>query len=224
MLHKSVVLLLLLSIVLLAHVNSLATSNCRQTIIFRALTNGYFSLSHDKECNTFWITEDIDGECQWSHLIQISIIQQEICTVESDLYKFGEWEWLTESLKHLSQETPQELSDNSSAWSCSTASFYVKPPLPDSGLLNSFLAARRRGYERKWIKDHDLEAISMPIFEGAKSELITHYEGGLYIGYRFAKVYYFPPEYVLIITYQPMMANGLDTLHGFLLFKVSKSD
>ncbi len=221
--HKKTILLFFVcSISLMFPVSSHATTNCHQTITFRALTRGYSSLSHSERSKTFWITEDVDGECQWSHLIQLSIADKKVYSNDSDLLEFGEWGWLTECIKHLSLEIPQEFSESSGVWSCSTASFRIISPQPDSGLLYSFLAASREGYEQKWIEDHDLGGISIPIFEGVKGELIYHYKRGLYIGYQFSKVYYFPPEYLLIITHQPMMANGLDTMHGFLLFKVKK--
>ena len=204
---------------------SLATTNCVQKFVFFALTRGYPTLSSHEESKTltFWITEDIGGECMASQLIQIFISKEKVSSSYTSLMGYEEWDWLKEGTKHLQREAPKELVEKEGVWNCSTASFQVKAPMSDSAMLNSFREAAREGYERRWIQDHGLSGISMPIFEGINRELIYRHEAGLYIDYQISKAYYFPySKYLLIFTHQPHLASGLDTMHGFLIFKIKK--
>lgn len=205
--------------------SSPATTNCEQTFTFFALTRGERTLwTPAKEANlTFWIAEDISGECMLSHLIQISISAGKVSACYTSLMGYGEWSWLKEGVKHLQREPFEELVEKAGDWNCSTASFQVKPPLSDSEMLNSFQLAAREGYERRWIQDHGLKGISLPVFDGIEAELLHYHEVGLYVDYQISKAYYFPhSRHILLFTHQPHLASGWDTMHGFLIFKIRK--
>jgi hypothetical protein len=196
-----------------------AATLCDQSFILFAFSR---ASSAQLGQGTFLIGEDIGGECYQSYLIWISITDDHVSSSWNRV-SYGEWGWLKEALKYLPKEEPKELVEKEGVWYYSTAFFRVTPPPPDTTLLNSFDSSRYDGSEAKWIGNHDSGGVSMPIFEDVKCELIYYHIGGLYIGYRFSKVYYFPhSKYLLIFTHQPRLATGLDTMHGFLLFKTQK--
>ncbi|OQA00291.1 MAG: hypothetical protein BWY71_00770 [Planctomycetes bacterium ADurb.Bin412] len=61
----------------------------------------------------------------------------------------------------------------------------------------------------------------LPGFDGLSARLVYFYPAGLYVNYEIDRVYYFPKSrYLLIFTRQPQKAVGLDTMHGFLLFRL----
>ena len=197
-----------------------AATNCEQSFTFFAFTR---AASPSLEYGTFWIGEDVGGECLGSYLIQISISNQRVSSYVSMLMGYAEWGWLREGIKHLQRVPFEELVEKGRVWQCATGSFSVEAPLPDSVLSSLLLEAFRKGNERAWTRDHGLEGTSPPVFDGIKAQLIHYHEKGLYVGYQISKAYYFPgSKYLLIFTHQPMLVSGLDTMHGFLIFKVTK--
>jgi len=216
-------LLFFVSIFLYTYEIPSATTNCKQLFTFLALTES-FAPSWTSGTNlSFWIGEDVGGECYWSHLIQIAISDGKAFSRDISVTPYPDWDSFRNGLRHFQRELPEELVEESGVWHCSTASFTVKPPPPDSVLLSLLRKAVHKGNERWWNQNHGLEGILQPIFEGIKIELIHYYEAGLYVGYQLSKVYYFSDsKYILIFTHQPMLASGLDTMHGFLLFKIRR--
>jgi hypothetical protein len=218
--RKALLLVFVISVFLNTFKVLSAATNCEQVFTFFAYTTGFGT---SWEQGTFWIGEDVGGECLGSKLIQISISDGKVSSSYASLMGFEEWDWLKEGVKHLQKELPKELIERNGVWSCSSASFHAMPPPSDSVMLRLFRQAFNNGMERSWNELRGIKGISLPVFKGVKAELLYYYEKGVYVAYGFSHIYYFPhSKYLLIFTHQPMMASGLDTMHGFLIFKIQK--
>lgn len=189
------------------------TSNCHQTFHFFFISQG---------TPTFWIGEDVSGECEYSKLLRINIIDSTVSVSQTELKKYKNWGIIPElnSLLRIYEETPLELND--SEWK--NEDFKIIAPDYDSSLSVEFNDHIRKGGSNaySWIKVKGNDGIKLPEIEGIKTELLYSYKTGLYINYEITDVHYFPSLYVLIFTHQPRKAVGLDTMHGFLIFKVEK--
>ncbi|MFH1335006.1 MAG: hypothetical protein ABII96_00655 [Candidatus Zixiibacteriota bacterium] len=218
--RKAIYIILVLSISLCSEKPSFAASNCEQSFTLFALTK---IPSPTQDQGIFWITKDVGGECLGSYLIQVSISTEQVVSCSTPLMGYGEWDWLKEGVKHMQRQPLIELKEKEGAWYCSTASFQVMSPSADSLMLASFHKASYEGNEGQWISEHGEEAVSLPNFEGVNAKLIYYNKGGLYIGYKISKALFFPHSgFLLVFTIQPLLASGLDTMHGFLIFSLNK--
>lgn len=195
--------------------SKILTSNCHQTFHF-------FFLSQWSP--TFWIGEDLSGECESSRLLHISINDDSSVLVsESVLKEYNNWGNIPEliSLFRIYEEQAVELNGN--VWK--NEEFIIKPPDYDSSLAEEFTEHIRQGGSnaRSWIKFKGNDGIEPPKIEGIKTELLFSYEIGLYINYEISEVHYFPKSFILIFTHQPKKAVGLDTMHGFFIFKINNN-
>ena len=204
---------LLILFIFLFTVSFIASSNKDSLKIYSTFceqTFHFFFLS--KGSPTFWIGENLSGECQISYLYNISIRDSIVSVSKSELKEYNKWD----ELKNISGffRKYKELDDND---------LVITPPQFDPGLRDAFnnhvYEGGSNGYT--WNKKHGLDGIILPTVENLKSELLFYYHFGLYINYKIASVHYFPDaRLILIFTEQPLRAVGMDTMHGFLIFEI----
>jgi len=145
-----------------------AATNCEQAFTFFGFTRAE---SPSSEHGIFWIGEDVGGECYGSYLIQVYVQEQGIYTSRTLLTEYGEWNWLREDIKHLSRQPFEQLVEKDGVWRCSACTFSVKDPAPDSALARLLNEAFREGGERTWTRDHGVEGILQPLFDGSYTTL-----------------------------------------------------
>ena len=189
------------------------TTNCHQTFHFFFLSQG---------SPTFWIGEDLSGECNFSRLIHISVNDSAAYQSESRLKSYQDWGDVPD-LKDLFEtykEQPLELKDK--IWQ--NEEIKVHRPAYDPFLAEEFNEHIANGGSNAvtWLKLKGSAGIKLPTIEGINTEYVFSYQSGLYINYEIAEVHYFPGRYILIFTHQPQKAVGSDTMHGFLIFKINK--
>lgn len=193
--------------------SNIFTTNCHQTFHFFFFSQG---------SPTFWIGEDLSGECDYSRLLQISINESTISVSESELKEYNNWGNILElhSLFNIYKEEPLVLKGN--VWE--NKDLQISPPVFDSLLYKEFNEHIIQGGSNaiSWFKLKGNQGIKLPNIEAIKTELLFTYKTGLYINYEISNVYYFPNRYIVIFTHQPQKAVGLDTMHGFLIFKIEK--
>jgi hypothetical protein len=193
--------------------SNIYTTNCHQTFHFFFLSEG---------SPTFWIGEDVSGECNHSRLLQISIYDSAVSFSESELKEYDNWGNIPElhSLFNNYKEEPLELKGN--VWE--NEDLRISPPAYDSLLSKEFNEHILQGGSNAitWFKLKGNKGIELPDIEGIKTELLFSYKTGLYINYEISEVHYFPKRYVVVFTHQPGKAVGLDTMHGFLIFKIKR--
>ena len=189
------------------------STNCHQTFHF-------FFLS--QRMPTFWIGEDLSGECQYSKLLNISIDDSIVLFSQTQLKEYKNWGNFKEisSLFRIFNEKPLTVNDN--VWE--NKDLKIKPPEFDSLLAEEFKEHIRQGGSNaySWLKLKGDKGIRLPKIEGIQTKLLFSYNQGLYINYKISEVHYFPNAFLLVFTNQPQKAVGLDTMHGFLIFKIIK--
>ncbi len=179
---------------------------CEQTFHFFFLSDG---------SPTFWIGEDLSGECEISYLYNISIRDSKVSVSKSELKEYNEWD----ELKNISGffGKYKELDDNN---------LVITPPQFDAGLRDTFNKHVNEGGSSgyTWNKKHGLDGIILPTVENLKSELLFYHQKGLYMNYNIASVHYFPvARLILIFTEQQLRAVGMDKMHGFFIFKIMQT-
>ncbi|KPJ59667.1 MAG: hypothetical protein AMJ46_09945 [Latescibacteria bacterium DG_63] len=225
-------LLVLFCLLLAASESSLATTNCQQSFTFLGKSPGTGESAIGNP--VFWVLEDISGECEATHLIQIAISERGPICVSSNVKKYKDWAWLKEGIGHLQTEAPIELEDHDGTWRCAGVSWTVRTQHSRESrdeLNDEFAQHVNSVYERNEVYERNrlfgLAGVGQPMFGGITHKppysfpkLLYAYPGGLYFNYEISKAYYFPGSgYLLVFTHQPMLATGNDTMHGFLLFR-----
>ena len=187
------------------------TTNCHQTFHFFFLSQG---------SPTFWIGEDLSGECEGSKLINISIKDSIVSYSESELKEYKDWGCIPElsSIFRKYEEQPLELKGN--IWE--NESLEISPPDYDSVLAEEFNEHILHGGSSaySWFNLKGNNGIILPKIERRNTRLLFSYKPGLYINYQISEVHYFPDNYLIVFTKQPLKADGLDTMDGFLIFKI----
>lgn len=187
------------------------STNCHQTFYFFFLSEG---------SPTFWIGEDLNGECNYSKLLHIGVNDSTVSFSQSRLEELNNWGNIPKlkSLFRVRDEQPLELKDK--VWE--NKDLKIIPPEFDSLLAEEFSEHIRQGGSNaySWIKLKGNDGIKLPKIEGITTDLIFSYNTGLYINYEISEVHYFPNSYILVFTHQHRKAVGLDTMHGFLIFKI----
>ena len=189
------------------------STNCHQTFHF-------FFLS--QRMPTFWIGEDLSGECQFSKLLNISIDDSLVSFSQTELKEYKKWGNIPSlsSLFKIYDEKPLTVIDN--VWE--NKDLKIELPEFDSLLAEEFKEHIRQGGSNasSWLKLKGDKGIRLPKIEGIQTKLLFSYNQGLYINYKISEVHYFPNAFLLVFTNQPQKAVGLDTMHGFLMFKIIK--
>lgn len=187
------------------------STNCHQTFHF-------FFLS--QRMSTFWIGEDLSGECLFSKLLNISIDDSIVLFSQTELREYKNWGNIPSlsSLFRIYNEKPLTVKDN--VWK--NDDLRIEPPEFDSLLAEEFNDHIRQGGSNanSWLNVKGNDGIKIPEIDGIKTELLFSYKKGLYINYEISEVHYFPNDFLLVFTNQPQKAVGLDTMHGFLIFKI----
>ncbi len=100
----------------------------------------------------------------------------------------------------------------------------ILPPAFDSLLYKEFNEHIVKGGSNaiSWFNLKGNKGIKLPNIERIKTKLLFSFKTGLYINYEISEVHYFPKKYIIVFTHQPQIAVGLDTMDGFLIFKIEK--
>jgi hypothetical protein len=189
------------------------TTNCHQTFHFFFLSQG---------SPTFWIGEDLSGECQISRLLNISVNDSSGSVSQYELKEYNNWDFVEESKTVFRKYEEQSLKLKGNIWQ--SKDLKISQPLYDSLLAEEFNEHIVQGGSNaySWLKIKGKDGIILPKIEGIKTELLFSYKSGLYINYEISEVHYFPNAYLLVFINQPRKAVGLDTMHGFFIFKIKR--
>ena len=189
------------------------TTNCHQTFHFFFLSQG---------SPTFWIGEDLSGECQISRLLNISVNDTSGSVSQSELNEYNNWNFVEELNTVFRKYEEQSLELKGNIWQFKDLKI-SKPPY-ESLLAEEFNEHIGQGGSNaySWLKIKGKDGIILPKIDGIKTELLFSYKSGLYINYEISEVHYFPNAYLLVFTNQPRKAVGLDTMHGFFIFKIKR--
>jgi len=191
--------------------HTFATTFCSQDFSLLALTS-----SEDK--SVFWVEEKVGGDCYYSQIIQIILSKTTEMVLKTPLKDYENNDFFHKMAKRIEAEPYSKFNKEDSIWFLK--SLKVKQSLPNKTLLGKFLAMAP--YAKEWNKKMGLNGIQQPTFYGLKEKLMYYYPEGLYINYEISDVYLFEDKrYLLVFTHQENSGVGNDTVHGFLIFKIS---
>lgn len=176
---------------------------------------------------TLYISETLSGEC---YLVKLHKI-----IIKDSIVKYKEIRYDTEiSLEHTrdivinrikkriknKDEKPIVFFKKDSVWKCRESDIIIKDP----EFILEFQEKMKKhtpviGYI--WNRKYGKEGIASPEFLNVKAILLNYHPGGLYADYKIDKIYYFKNAgYLLIFINQSRNAPGMDTMHGYLLYKI----
>ena len=193
------------------------STNCTQKFTFLARTRGANP--------TFWIGEDLAGECHYSQLLQVAIVKGKAVLIRSDLELQKDWAWLAAPMKNFRTEEPIELMNVKGEWRTKGVKWFIESPARNEQLIDAFGRHITDGGDNgnTWNKKMGPDGIVLPVVDGFDVELVYYYDSGLYVNYEIYKVYYFAKSgYLLAFTGQKRLAVGGDTMHGFVLLRRTK--
>jgi len=189
------------------------TTNCEQKFIF------FFKLQND---DTFWIGEDLFGECGQSNLIQVFLKGDKPLAKETELAQFERWEWIEHAKKAMKTEVCYPLKvDSKQEIDDEVLGIKLRSPKNNNRAMNHFNEEFAENCARQWNQKMKTDGIDEPIVAwDMELELAYYHADGLYFNYQIEKAFVFPESsYLVIMTKQAQRCAGGDTMDGFMIFK-----
>lgn len=196
---------------------AVATSECTQTIKFLGAT-GY---PHP----VLWLTEDVDGGCLSSYLLQVALEDSGANAIRTEVKEYMDWGWMDASWPKLSSHPFLEMTaDSSGLWQNSKLSFQLQSPEKDMKWAEAFdqhiIDGGTSGFS--WNREKGEAGIVLPNLDNGNAKLRYYHTGGLYANYDINRVYYLEKsKTLLVLTTHEYRAMGMDTMHGFLVLTAS---
>lgn len=210
---------LLLFLLIILSINADATSYCSQEFNMIGLDTS--------KAVTLYISESISGECSLVKLHKI-IINDSSAERKEIHYE------IEESFEHTcnvinnriskkiknKNEIPVEFLKEDSLWKCQKSDVLIKE--------SKFTLELQERVKKEdsvvgyiWNRKYGSKGIISPIFINTNAVLLNYHPTGFYVDYEIDKIYYFKNTgIILILTHQSRYASGMDTMHGYLLYKI----
>ena len=171
-----------------------------------------------------WIADNVYGECSYTRIVKLDILRDSVKST-LEIIRYKDWLTIGQKIGNSFVEGHSELKNKDSLWYIlEHKPPKVKPPRVDSALVRKYKYIDVPTTEMpKWNEEHKLDAIVLPEFEGINTELLYYYPYGLYVGYKIDRICYLGEDstyfYLMVFIKQPRTAPGLDSMHGFFLFR-----
>ncbi len=191
----------------------------------------FLSASRDEWGNvSYLIGTKIEGPCEASPLFELRVSPPESRAVGVREYGNIGYVNLVENPSEPGGEERQSLNavpltHTNGTWITSDMPWGLIGPSFDPDVHELWRKYRMRGGTvSRWRTEYGLRGIMWPELVGARSDLVYIHGGGLYFNYHVAAAYYFPEtRHLMILTKQALHDENLQSLNGFLLFRVSES-
>ncbi len=193
-----------------------ASTSCDQKFTFLGLTRG--------SSHVLWVAEELGGECFSAQLVQAVLDDPNSTTIATDIPS-RQIAWLKDAIANFAAEKPQPLDNVQGLWIAPGTNWYIKAPQPRNDLKAAFTTHVAVGGSNgsTWNKAQGPKGIVPADVGNAVARLIYFYPSGLYFDYSISQAYYFPRSgHLVVFTNQPLLAVGLDTMHGFMVLKISQ--
>lgn len=179
-----------------------------------------------KAGDVLWIGEDIGGQYELSSLHQVAVSDDCIAAGQSELKTYRHWRPIVELQSHVRTRPVVELEPlPDDLWKLPDQPWTIGPPDQDSTLTAAFHQHVFDGGSnaQTFYAQDDAPAKHCPTVVGAVAEPLYFSDRGLYFNYTIDSAYYFPHSGLLLVfTHQSITAVGLDTMHGFIVIKLSE--
>lgn len=190
---------------------STVSNGCSQEYKF------FFKNKHD---DTFWIGENLYGECGTSSLIQVFIDNKgQVPTARvTELRDFDSWAWIETAQRSVQTDEVIMLSAENGQIIFPSMKLKIAPPPNNVKLQTLKHNEFHDECAKTWNKQMGKNGIDMPVMEGFKTNLVYHYAGGLYFNYFIDKVYIFPQSrYMVLFTKNQQKCETAGTMYGFMI-------
>jgi len=190
---------------------SYGASCCDQTFIIYGKTRGEYSV--------LLFDLFIGGECyDWS--TYAFFFYPDTAKRFALNYAGSAQDWARDFILNNDHERVDTLKGDSGVYHLSE-NLSVSPPPADTSFPDKWRMVST--YDccgaRMWYKSCPVNCIDWPIFDGSEAQLVYYYKEGLYKNYSFKEVYYFRESgLVIILTYQPEIAPGMDRMDGIMMY------
>jgi hypothetical protein len=203
-----------LTIFLLVLACTQAATFCEQELFFLVKPAG------PTDC--YWIGESVGGECGFDQIVGVFVRSDGAEASVISLKRETDWRDVRAFVSGIEAEQFLTLQNDEGVFSHADPAIVVSAPASNPELLDAFSQLESSGGScEDWNNSRGADGLVQPGFEGCTPTLVYYYPKGLYIDYRIAAVHYFAASRsMLIITEQPRRAVGLDTMHGFMIFRV----
>lgn len=195
----------------------LFTSFCDQEYTFMGATSGYNSSS-------IWILEEVGGECGYTDLQEIILVGDEKGKRAVN-YSSGDTVAIRRFLnEHLHSRTSVRLTkDDKNVFSgCTSLKFTLRTPVDNKRLREKFNHFGDRASD--WNAMMGDSGVVAPDFTGIKASLVYASPDGLYVGYKITEVWLVSTDVIVIFTQHDQRGIGENTLHGYLIYELSKPE
>ncbi len=175
--------------------------------------------------NVMWIAQDKGGECRESKLISIHLNKQGATIGEFRLNEYSNWGPLRVFGSKMAGKKAIELKLNSGVFEYPAAGIRVKAPAPNGFALEAFGEFVRKGGDSAAQWNEETGQADMPVVQGVPAEVDYYLPDGLYLSYTMSKVYYLPDyDRLVIFTRQGKKGPNMDSMHGFVIMKLTDPD
>lgn len=202
--------------VLIAAAGAAGSTSCDQKFTFLGLTRGSRPV--------VWVAEELGGECLSAQLVQAILDDPNTTTISTDIPS-RDIGWLKDAIGNFAAEKTQPLEDVQGLWMARGTTWYIKPPKPRSDLPVAFNAHVAAGGSNglSFNRERGSKDVVIPEVGNAKARLVYYYPAGLYFNYTISQAYFSPRSgFLVLFTRQKTLAVGLDTMHGFMVLKITQ--
>jgi hypothetical protein len=183
-------------------------------------------LTESGDDDVFWILEDTSGEGMGSRIVQVVLGQDhQPVLVETWFRHFGTWQWMVDGFGAFETQAYAPLMEGQGLFMDLTAELLVREPPPDTLAFREYqrYVYAEGGTLPGWNAAKGASGVRSPTIDGYQSELLYWYPNGLYISYHFSEVFYFPyHRYLVVFTHQDELGLSFDTMHGFIILRISR--
>ena len=202
---------LLVAVCVLLAYRAVASTNCEQKIAILGKTSG--------DTCQLWFSEQLTGECERFDL-KLLLLTPTGATDFSREYTAKEVGIVQGLIAGLGEEIGLDLVDTEGVFRLGKQAMFNLPGY-DSSFQTRFRSIADGSLEN-WNRRCVADCAEYPAFFGATATLVYRHPRGLYKNYKVkSAIYYEHSGWLVLVTDQPMMADGGDSMHGLLVFRIA---
>jgi hypothetical protein len=171
-------------------------------------------------CPQLWFQVSMKRDCYSEVIWQLTLDGDSVSAVQSQ--HLGVWE-KSHDWSQIDFEKPHNLDYSNGIYTLGDT-ITVTSPRYDFGFERQFRRLARETADasgRGWRKFCKSDCLDEPVVSGADIALLYEHPTGIYKNYLVYDATYFASQQLLVVvTYQPIRGDGLDAMHGLLVYKL----
>jgi hypothetical protein len=200
----------------LVNISASAGSICKQTFTVYGKTTGPNSI--------LAFREQIGGECESNNLFMILLYADSLPLIFSAGAPDGVSERVMSFLNAVGAEPADTVAEANGRFSLNDSVYFTLPPEDTTfAWKHGRLGNEGKADAAHWRKKCPVNCQDYPNFVGAWATLLYEHKRGLYKNYTVSQcLWYSRSDILVIVTYQPRTAVGMDTMHGILIYRLNQ--